>query len=317
MSSRTQEIAPQAPEVGRVARLLGRFHVTGVFWFRLHEWAGRNVPDWAKPTIIVVFTTFFFVMLRNIRRAVASNLVAVLGECGFWERQRRIYRTLYQFAWCQTERYERLSGTDHFVIEIDNREPWNELSRSIDGFVLVTGHVGNWEIGASDAALQHGRHIHVVREQELNSRAQEFVQQLLRERLGEFITTHFASGNFSLGITLLEALRKGHLVALQGDRPRSGSRTVEVMLFGKPYQLPAGPFVLARAAAVPLLPVFVLREARFRYRTVFREPIRVAVTPDREADVRAAAHEMAQAIAWVIRQQPHQWFCFRDLWGKK
>jgi lauroyl/myristoyl acyltransferase len=297
--------------------VLGRFHVTGVFWFRFHEWMVRTVPSWATPTIIVVFTTFFFVVLRNIRRAVASNLVPVLGECGFWERQRRIYRTMYQFAWCLTERYERLGGSDRFVIEIDKREPWNELLRSTHGFVLVTGHVGNWEVGASDAALQHGRHVHLVRAQELDSRAQEFIQQLLRERLGEFVTTHFASGDVSLGITLLEALREGHLVALQGDRPRAGSRTVEVTLFDKPYELPVGPFALARAAAVPLLPVFVLREARFRYRTVFCEPIRVAVTPDRDADVRAAAREMAQAIAWAIGREPHQWFCFRDLWGER
>ena len=150
-----------------------------------------------------------------------------------------------------------------------------------------------------------------------DSRAQKFIQQLLRERLGELVTTHFASSDVKLGITLLEALRKGHLVALQGDRPRAGSQTVEVTLFDKPYDLPAGPFVLARAAGVPLLPVFVLREARLRYRTVFHEPIRVPVTPDRDADVRAAAREMAQAIACAIGRQPHQWFCFRDLWCER
>lgn len=316
-TSGTDKLAPQAPEVGRIARLLGRFHVTGVFWFKFHEWAGRNVPNWAKPTIIIVFTTFFFVALLNIRRAVASNLIPVLGPCGFWERQRRIYRTMHQFAWCQTERYERLSGSDRFVIETKNREPWNELSRAAGGFILLTGHVGNWEIGAANAALQQGRQVHLVREQELDSRAQEFVRQLLRERLGDFVTTHFASGDVSLGITLLEVLREGHLVALQGDRPRAAGRTVEVTLFDRPYLLPAGPFALARAAGVPLLPVFVLRESRYRYRTEFRKPIRVSVTTDRDADVRSAAREMARAVEWAIGQQPHQWFCFRDLWGRQ
>lgn len=274
----------------------------------------RAIPDWTKPAVIAVFTSFFFATLRGVRRAVGSNLVPVLGPCGFVERQRRIFRTLHRFAWCQTERYEALSGAACNILDVVGREHWEGLSGQSAGFILATAHIGNWEVGASFAANQGERQVHVVRAEELDARAQTFVRKLLQERLGAAVVTHFAADEFTLGITLLDALRKGHLVAVQGDRAALGGRTVRVDLFGRPFDLPAGPFILARVAGVPVLPVFVLREARFRYRAVFRSPIRVPNTADRSADIRAAADAMVRAIEWAITEQPHQWYCFRNLW---
>ena len=80
------------------------------------------------------------------------------------------------------------------------------------------------------------------------------------------------------------------------------------------YDLPEGPVALARLADVPLLPVFVLREGRLRYRIVFREPIRVPRTSNRREDTASAAAELATAIEWGIRERPHQWFCFSRVW---
>ena len=314
MKSRVDPIRPQAPRVGQMVKALGRFHVTGVFWYRFHEWGIRILPNWAKPLGIAIFTSAFFLMLRNIKSAVASNLTAVLGECGFLERQRRVFRTLHAFAWCLTERYERLSRDDEFLLESENPDGWDDLVRSGQGFILVTGHIGNWEVGAARAADLERRRVHVVREREIDPRAQAFVEKLVRERMGEFVVTHFARDDVRLGLELKEALHQGDLVALQGDRPRAGGRTVRASLFGRPVDLPEGPFALSRMADVPLLPVFVLREGRFHYRTVFREPIRVGRTCAREEGIQAAADRMAQAIEWAIRQQPHQWFCFRELW---
>ena len=118
-------------------------------------------------------------------------------------------------------------------------------------------------------------------------------------------------------MTLLDALRQGEVVALQGDRPRSGGRTVEADLFGEAFPLPVGPAALARAAEVPILPVFVFREGRLRYRCAIRPPIQVAQTADRQADLEDAVLQLAAELQWAIGHRPHQWFCFRKLWGKR
>lgn len=305
--------SPHAPFVGRLARWLGRFHVTGAFWFRLHLFGARALPTRAKVVLVALFTGFFFVVLIRIRSAVAANLVPVLGPCGWWERQGRIFKTLHCFAWCSTERYERLSLDLPFHFTFANREILDESLRG-GGLIFVTSHVGNWEVGAAQSSGSLGRRIHLVREPELDPRAQVFIENLLQERLGDRVTTHFARDDIALAVTLREALAAGDLVALQGDRPRAGGQAVRVEIFGRRFEVPAGPLALARVTGAPLLPVYILRRARLAYEIACRPPIRVGHTSDRTADLAQAAHELATAIEWAVRREPHQWFCFRELW---
>jgi lauroyl/myristoyl acyltransferase len=307
------ETPPHAPEAGWARRLLGPLHVTGVFWFRAHRWGVTNLPFWAIRVAIVLFTTFFWISLRKIRAAIASNLEPVLGPCGWWQRQRRIYRTFWTFAWCLSERYERLSTDRVFRVELEGSDIWRELAGTERGFVLATAHLGNWEVGSMIPAARDLRRIHVVREPETDPRAQRFIEELIRSRAGDLYTTHFADDP-QLGMDLLDALRRGEIVALQGDRPRSGGRTVGASLFGRSFNLPIGPAALARAAGVPLVPVFVFRQERLSYRSEVRPPIDVAHSPDRRRDLEEALERFAAELEAAIRRHPHQWFCFRALW---
>jgi lauroyl/myristoyl acyltransferase len=309
-----RESPPHAPEGGWSRRLLGPFHVTGVFWFRLHQIGITLLPVWALGALIGVFSTFFWIALRKIRAAIASNLEAVLGPCGWWERQRRIHRTFRTFAWCLSERYERLSTDRVFTVEAEGREEGLDPAGRPGGFILVTAHMGAWEVGSMIPSSRDGRRVHVVREPETDPRAQRFIEGLIRRCGGELYTTHFADDP-QLGVDLLDALRRGEIVALQGDRPRSGGRTIEASLFGRPFALPVGPAALARAAGVPIIPVFVLREGRLRYRCLLRPAIHVAQTADRQQDLQEALALFAADLEAAIRREPYQWFCFRRLWA--
>jgi len=304
----------QAPEVGLARRLLGRFHVTGVFWYRVHCWGMSILPSWAVGPVILLFTTFFFLCLRRIRSALAANLEAVLGPCGWLERQRRIWRTMWSHAWCNSERYERL-GTDRaFEITVEGRERWPEGTTLDRGVVLITAHVGAWDVGSFLPGMVEDRHVHVVREQEMDEDAQEFIEELYGEKTSEHFTTHFSRANPLLGATLLAALRRGEIVGIQGDRAATGGRTGEVALFGRSLHLPLGPAALARAAGCLAVPVFCFREGRRSYRLVVREPIAPVDTGEKERDLEAMTRAIAHEVEWAIRDRPHQWFCFRDLW---
>jgi lauroyl/myristoyl acyltransferase len=307
---------PHAPEAGRLRRLLGPLYVTGVFWFRVHCWGVSVLPEWAVGPAIFLFTSFFFVALRNIRDGVAANLEPVLGPCSWWERQRRIWRTLHNFAWCLTERYERLATEHAFEIESEGVETWRDVLDSGQGFILLSAHLGSWEAGSMTPAKRDGRRVHVVREAETDPRAQAFIRELIGRHDQGLYMTHFASDDPHLGMIMLEALRAGEIVALQGDRPRTGGRAIATTLFGRPFPLPVGPAALARAAGVPLVPVFILRQGRRRYRAVLCPPIQVAETADRKADLTAAVERFGAELETAIRREPHQWFCFRRIWPK-
>ena len=306
---------PHAPEMGRTRRLLGRFYVTGVFWYRLPYNAIRwgILSRYTFPAWVALCSTIFSVVLWNIRNAIAANLEAVLGPCGFWERQRRIYRTIEAFSWCYGARYEQMVHPGRFQVEVEGAEHIpTDLAR---GVVFVTAHLGQWELSSHLASHGLKRPVHVVREEEIDPEAQRFIEGLVRGMGVEGVTTHFASDDPRLGLVLAEALRRGEVVALQGDRPRTNGRAHTAQLFGRPMPLPVGPQSLARATGAALLPVFSFREGRYAYRVVVRPPIPVARTSDREADVADAVQRLASEIEWAIRRAPHQWFCLRRLWS--
>lgn len=315
MSREGRPASVQAPGRGLSARLLGRLHVTGVFWYRFHFWGARHAPRWAIAPLILGFTAFFFLALRRIGRNVRDNLVPVLGPAGRLEGRLRTWRTLHRYAWCLTERYEHLSGAHRLEMDVDNLEAWRGVADGGGGFIVLTAHIAAWEAAAGLIGDREGRRVHVVREQELDPRAQSFVRRLLERSAGELMVTHFA-GDPLLAADLAAALERGEVVALQGDRPRSGGRAVTAPLFGRPFALPVGPLALARLAAVPLLPVFAFREGRRHYRIVVREPIEVAATEDRRGDLERAAGAVASGLEWAIRRAPHQWFCFGRAWDQ-
>jgi len=306
---------PHAPEAGWTKRLLGRYHVTGAFWFRFHCWGISVLPKWGVNVIVAVFTCLFFPCLIKARRAISRNLEAVLGPCGFLRRQLRIFRSMWTFGWCLSERYERLATNRSFRIDIDLPR-WQSLFEPGHGFVMVTAHLGNFEVGSMLPAFEEDRQVHVVREKEADPEAQQFIQELLVRAGGTRYVTHFEGEHALQGVELVHVLRDGGIVGVQGDRPRSGGRTVPVTLFGRPFPLPAGPAALARAAEVPLVPIFVFRVARLHYRVEIRDPIPVGRSSSRGHDVAEAMGRVAATIEWAIRQQPHQWFCFHDVWPR-
>lgn len=310
-------VAPQAPQRGLMARLLGPLHVTGVFWFRLHRWAMAHLPEWAVRGVLPVCVGFFYLALRRIDRAIEHNLAIVLGPCGWWRGQRRVLRTLYQYAWCLSERYEQLNvGGGQAQLEVEGLGHWRRLHDEAPGFILLTAHIGHWELGSIRGAAHSDRQLHLIREEELDPAAQRFIASLISSASDERYVVHFAqSDGPMLGLELLRALRDGAIVALQGDRPRSGGSALAVPMCGRDYALPVGTAALARSAEVPILPVFVFRTGRRSARCVFRSPVHVMHGPDRQADLQVALAAIAGQIEWAIRQHPHQWFCFREAWS--
>ncbi len=307
----------QAPEVKAWhIRLLGPLHLTGAFWYRLHFFAVGVLPEWALDVVVLSFASFFFVVLRGVRRALISNQAAVLGPApSWWSAQRRAWRTIYNHAWCMTESYEGWAGkVSESEVEVEGAEHFAALSDREEGFILVTAHVGHWEVGSRLERPGANRHVHVVREPEFNDSAQEFLEGLLNEQKSK-LTVHFVRpGDLSLGPRLIGYLRRGHLVALQGDRSSAEGRTTEVSMFNRTIAFPVGPAALGRASGAPLLPVFALREGRGRSRLIIDSPIEVERSSDRSVDLESATQSIADAVERAIERAPLQWFCFRELW---
>jgi KDO2-lipid IV(A) lauroyltransferase len=171
------------------------------------------------------------------------------------------------------------------------------------GIVSVTAHVGNWELAGRLLAARSSRRTHVVVDPH---EAPELERWVRRDGDGVRFVPRAHAG---VGVQLLAALRRGEVVALQGDRALDGRGNVWLPFFGRPAPFPLGPFVLARAAGVPVAPAFCVLDAGHRYTVRVEEPIKV----DR-GEEENAARAWVGLLEGVVREHPTQWFNFFDVW---
>jgi lauroyl/myristoyl acyltransferase len=172
------------------------------------------------------------------------------------------------------------------------------------GLVSVTAHVGNWELAGRLLANRLARRTHVVVSPE---EAPELERWVRRDGEGMRFVPR---AHPSVGVELVAALRRGEVVALQADRALGNGGDVWIPFFGVPAPFPLGPFLLARAARVPVVPAFCLLDPRYRYAVKIAEPITVE-----RGEEEAAARAWVALLERVVREHPTQWFNFFDVWS--
>lgn len=293
-------------------RLLGRFHITGTFWVRAIMWVARG-SEFRAVTMVWLWSAIFFCLLVRPRRIVTRHLDHIIGRAGFFGRQARILRFFREHAWSLVERFEQFRPDFRPTVELVSNH-WPDLLADPKGFLIVTAHVGMWEIGQLLPVTDGKRQLHVVREREEHAGTQQLVADQLANHPHVRIVTHFLDDDLVLGASLLSALRGGDVVCLAGDRAKAGMVTLPATCFGHPVQMPAGPMALARAADVLVVPTFVYRLGRRHYRVVASDAFRVARTGDRQRDLQQAVDRLAAEIEGAIRRDPYQWKRFEPLW---
>jgi KDO2-lipid IV(A) lauroyltransferase len=241
------------------------------------------------------------------RARVMANLARVRPEASATERAALADAVFRHFAICFADLVSsnRDGGPPERLVDaIEGDEHLRCAASTGAGLVLITAHLGNWELGGRLLAARLRRPTHVV----VAAEADPGVERFLRG--GTPPVRFVRRGDPTAMIGLVAALRRGELVALQGDRALGTRGDVLAEFFGAPAAFPRGAFVLARAAGVPVLPAFCLLGPGRRYTVVMREAIAVG----RDGDEAAVARWVGVLQA-MVRRAPEQWFNFYDVWS--
>ena len=237
------------------------------------------------------------------RAAVRLTLERVTGAGG--AQLDTLTRRLFgEFAMCFTDlvttNRQPSSRLSDYVEELSGTEHIAALN---GGLVTITAHVGNWEMLGRLLATSARRRTHVVASPDEIPALERWVR---RDGDGLRFVPRAHPG---IGVELLAALRRGEVVALQGDRAIGTRGDVSVPFFGRPAPFPLGPFVLARAAGVPVVPAFCLLGHNHRYHVRIAAPMSVE-----RGEEEAAVGAWVALLQDVAREHPTQWFNFFDVW---
>jgi phosphatidylinositol dimannoside acyltransferase len=293
-----------------VRRFLDRFHAQGVFWRQVLRWAVLNVPIWLEPAVMALWALIFLLWGPG-RRGVMRNLSAILPRSSPVMNFLRVYRVFWNFAWTIADnvRFKELRVVPDW--EFEGLEHFEELQSRPGGAIILTAHMGSYDLAAQLFAETSSRQIVMVRAPETDAATRRFEEDLDARTRAAGLTIDFSTRANELALDLLHALRNGEIVAIQGDRVTPGIAALPATLFGKTTMLPAGPFALAMAARVPIYPLFVIRLGRRRYRLYTAPPLEVVRTRDRGEAFARAATQWSEELERVVRAGWQQWFEFR------
>ncbi len=281
-----------------------RFLVRGVFWRQLLRFAVLIVPIWIEPVVIASWS-LLFLLWGPARRGVMSNLRAIKPGSNALTNLFRCYRVFWNFAWTIADNVRFKESRVIPDWEFTGWEHFQAMQES-GAAVLLTAHMGSYDLGAQLFAETSGRRIIMVRAPETDPQTRLFEEA----HIASEPEVEFNINSSELALDLLHALRDGGIVAIQGDRVTAGISDLPATLFGKSTRVPAGPFALALAARVPIHPTFIVRIGRRRYRLIASPPIVVAPTRDRDTAFSEAVVAWVRELEAVIRSSWHQWFMF-------
>lgn len=282
-------------------------HVLAVPWFyRLGFAAGRRVPLPALYRIADALAMATYLTCRGQARTLRANLTRLLPETPEAERGRLARRIFRNYARYLVD-YGRFRWTprDGFGAVITGLEGGQNLREAFGmerGVVLVTGHVGNWELGGAFFGHQ-GVKVHVVTLPD-GSRQIDAIRQ--RYRGQHTVETIVLDGSPFAPLEMMAALRRREMVAMLVDRWGKADGVPAPFLGGTQY-FPRGPFALSLATGAPILPAFVVRDGG-TYRGIVEPPFVVT-----QEDFAPYAARVSGALEGVIRRCPDQWYNFAAL----
>jgi lauroyl/myristoyl acyltransferase len=189
-----------------------------------------------------------------------------------------------------------------------------QLTASKGGGIVLTAHMGNYNLGAALFAERFHRGIRMVRAPEPDVLAAQHVDLALQESTAGAVTVGYSDDGTSLAFDLLNALRAAEIISIQGDRVVGEVARAPVKFFGQEVLLPNGPFILSLISETAIYPLFIVRTGYRKYRIIAREPIVCARTGGtRDQVIAEAMQRWAAVLEKIVRTYWPQWFAFAQL----
>ncbi len=202
-------------------------------------------------------------------------------------------------------------GREPDRVDLSGAEAVARLAGSGRGAVLVSLHLGDWEL-ASQAAMRLGLAPAGVYQELRNPLVEAHVRAM---RLPWYSGGLYKKkrGEDNTALKILRHVRAGGAVAILGDL-RDG-RGVEVPFFGKQAWATHFPALIARSLGVPLIAAAIIRTKGVHF-TAKAVEIPIPRTTHRDADVLAATAEVHRVFETWIRANPEQWFWIHRKWAR-
>lgn len=247
----------------------------------------------------------------RLLRVGTRNLELALPELSASERTRILRGVYVHLGWqlvefCRMIRYSAENTTDW--IRTEGLENYMAAQARGKGVLVVTGHLGAWELSSFYHSLM-GHPMGMVIRRLDNRRLDDFVNGIRCLHGNQVIH----KDDFGRGLLL--AMHSGQTVGILMDTNMTPPQGSFVKFFGLDACTATGLAHVARKTGAAVLPGFMLWEPlEHRYVLHFGPEIEIPHTANASADILVGTQLCTEAIESWIRRYPDQWLWIHRRW---
>lgn len=283
----------------------------GVLGYRIFIWTLKylGIP-FAYFLLLFVVTWFVF----NSRKAFKSVYDYFRKRLNYsaWRSLISVFRNYYFFGQILIDKLAMLAGIQHrFTFDFEGEEYLRQMEH---GGLLISAHVGNWEI-AGNLLNRLNKRIHIIIFDAEHQQINDYLKEIMKERNVHFIIIR---EDFSHLKEIEQAFASGDIIAMHGDRFIEGNKTISLDFLGKPARFPIGPVNLAARFNVPVSYVFAVKESRYHYHFFATPLYQIEFTRNlqkRDQILREALTIYTRKFEEVLLRFPLQWFNYYEFWN--
>ena len=192
------------------------------------------------------------------------------------------------------------------ALRVEGEENFNKAFKSNRGIVIVSAHMGNWEVGLH-ITNYYGKPMLGVAAKTRYGWA-DILLSRSRNRLGNTIIDK--KGALP---KITEGLRRGEVIGMLIDQSRR-KHGVEVTFFGRKATASPAAALLALRCNSLVLPAFCVRRSDGQLTIQVKTPLELTRTGDLRSDIQSNTQRMIDVVEEMVRTYPDQWFWLLKPW---
>jgi KDO2-lipid IV(A) lauroyltransferase len=256
----------------------------------------------------------FYALMPKLRKTAEINLRIVFPEWSDAQREAVVRGMLRNLAWMAVEfaRFPKYSKENiEKIVVIDGHENFLAGQRRGKGVLVLTGHIGAWELSSFAHAL-YGYPLHYM------------ARPLDNKRINALVNGYRClSGNRPIfknesARVMLKVLKEKGTIGILADQNTMPDEGVFVDFFGKTASTTSGIARVALhtdAAVVPGYAVWDKDSGKYCLR--FEPVVELIRTGDTERDVFDNTQKFTKVIEEIIRKYPEQWVWVHGRWNTR
>ena len=278
---------------------------------------GYRIFVWVLKTFGVLPSYFllrFVVLYYFIFSFRASRQIYLLYRCklGYSRSSSiiKLYRNYFLLGQGIIDKVVLSSGIkNNFSFDFDGEENLHKIAALKKGGILLSAHIGNWDVAGQLFKRLKSR-INIVLYDGEHEQIKEYLEGVTGKRNMHVIVI---KNDLSHIYKISEALSNNELVCMHADRFMEGNKTLTAGFLGQPARFPMGPFLLASTFKVPVSYVFAVKESNFHYH-LFASEIKDYAGVAKNDIIPQMLTEYVSEIEKKVKLYPEQWFNYYDFW---